>query len=1774
MKKNMPKRFLSLLLVFLMTLTLFVPAQAAQQENVSWQGQWIWTADSPSEAQWINLRKTFTLNEVPEIVEAKVSVDSRYWMWVNGNLAVYEGQLKTGPSASSWYYDCEDIAQYLVEGENTIAVLACYWGRNSSSTVKTGKQGFLFDAEFPAGALADGSTRLVSDTSWKVQRDPAFEAPDYHPNSRVGDVNTKYNAAKAVEGWQNPGFDDSAWANATIKTMAATDPRNTLAERPIPQFKVEEITKYGEEDWNVTVDASASFGALTLPEEYVVTATVSSLNGYNIGMAVCMGDENNFYMTELQKGTDGLFIKPQSRVAGKWSTLKSSGFTYVPGGTLKDKQEVKVEVNADTLVTYINGTQAETIEKTALESAGNSVGLRVSAAQQTILYAMKITDKSGNLIWEDNISEAQVGDSVTMFRDQTGAGTVEYREDANGDTYLFMNNAIVVAGDISGQWKQLQLPETYSVIGTVRSIKGNMGPAVCLTDKNHFYMAQLNFKTSGTTMTVGSKPHLRNNAWKYPTLTGSSVNVDVSGGDKFTVRMDVDKTTVTIYINDTLLGSFTDTTLARKGASVGFRQSGAEYAAVYELQVLDASGKVLWTDDISETAVGAMPSLFQRIDGAGVMEVQLDDNGEKFLHLNNGIVAAGEKVADTTKTYSFKNPTNMQGTPYLKVRSENGGEVIAVSSDSTSHAGGESVCHWYVTKAGEQEWEPYGWMNGWQIDFEMPSSVEVLELGWRKSGYATEQGGTASTGNDSLNQLYQEAYDTLLVTMRDSYMDCPDRERCQWWGDAVNEMQQAAYALDHEARLLYKKTLTQAVGWAEGRGGRLSTVVATPNFNELPVQCLAGVHSLWQYYLYYGETDILETCYDAFMDYLKLWSISDSGFLGHHDGTCDWIDWGKYEDTAVTETAWYYTALESMHNVAQLLGKEQADLDFLQGRMTLIRDNFESLYWSEDLGAYYSHTTNGKPDDRGNAMAVYAGLANPAHYADMLKVFQTVENASPYMEKYVLEAMYLMGYDEAAVTRSLKRFDGMLKDGYPTLYEYWLPSQLSGNGGTGSRNHAWSGAVLSMMYLYNAGITPTGAGFETFRVRPQIGGMSHAEATTDTVSGTISVKATADTLTVTVPEGSTSAEICVPRAANTASTIRLGNATVYAEGVSAVVLPEGVTYTGEDPDYVCFTVVPGTYTFTVAADGTPAPAASYEPSADKPLLKIQDGTDMLYAFRVFVNGEEVEMPYSHDEMDPLPYLDVFEAGETVTVSVKPVDPMNYEVWFNEGGDTVELTMDSDVLLTVGAKEKDCVDTLSISSVTVNNLLTNNSWPKNSVIDGQRICMDNARGYSSNGFTSPDISASPVVLTLDLGTVKTINQVSLFPRCDFSALTGGARSFPTDFTIAVSEDGSDYETVMTVVDHPNPGFHQVVCGFETTQARYVQITVTGLDGALYNESVHPRWRLQLAEVEVAHNSELEESQQTPPSVLVDEQIAAIGEVTLDSKTAIEAARAAYEALDDEQKAKVTQLAVLEAAEAAYAALVQAQADKAAAANAESLIAAIGKVTAESGEKIEAARTAYDALTENQKVLVTNLAVLDAAEQTYTIITTEVSLILTGADKINAYEKEVVYTLSAKDMNHLATLLLTFDVTEEYLSEPVITTAGDWYILAESWKDGKLSVVVCHNDSVDGEGDILSIAFKPMGQAGEASVAITTAQLGAYLDGRETFVPVNTENTSVTTIMECSVYDVNKDGVVNLLDMTRAQRYYGSFHPDADVNDDNKVDIDDLILIFNNYSGLVD
>ena len=112
---------------------------------------------------------------------------------------------------------------------------------------------------------------------------------------------------------------------------------------------------------------------------------------------------------------------------------------------------------------------------------------------------------------------------------------------------------------------------------------------------------------------------------------------------------------------------------------------------------------------------------------------------------------------------------------------------------------------------------------------------------------------------------------------------------------------------------------------------------------------------------------------------------------------------------------------------------------------------------------------------------------------------------------------------------------------------------------------------------------------------------------------------------------------------------------------------------------------------------------------------------------------------------------------------------------------------------------------------------------------------------------------------------------------------------------------------------------------------------------------------------------------------------IGTVTTDSKTKIDAAREAYSKLTEAQKNLVTNYQTLEKAEADYAKLVADKADQDAADAVIDLINGIGTVTKDSKAKIDAAREAYDKLTEIQKKLVLNYQVLEKAEEDYAKLT---------------------------------------------------------------------------------------------------------------------------------------------------------------------------------------------
>ena len=103
--------------------------------------------------------------------------------------------------------------------------------------------------------------------------------------------------------------------------------------------------------------------------------------------------------------------------------------------------------------------------------------------------------------------------------------------------------------------------------------------------------------------------------------------------------------------------------------------------------------------------------------------------------------------------------------------------------------------------------------------------------------------------------------------------------------------------------------------------------------------------------------------------------------------------------------------------------------------------------------------------------------------------------------------------------------------------------------------------------------------------------------------------------------------------------------------------------------------------------------------------------------------------------------------------------------------------------------------------------------------------------------------------------------------------------------------------------------------------------------------------------------------------VDALIAAIGQVTLDSGDAIATARHAFNSLTETQQALVSHPEALIGAEEAY--------DKLKASVVAAAIAGIGEVTLEKKDLIFEAQNLYDALTDTQKAFVTDYPVLQSA-----------------------------------------------------------------------------------------------------------------------------------------------------------------------------------------------------
>ncbi|MBA2480552.1 MAG: glycoside hydrolase [Planctomycetes bacterium] len=473
-------------------------------------------------------------------------------------------------------------------------------------------------------------------------------------------------------------------------------------------------------------------------------------------------------------------------------------------------------------------------------------------------------------------------------------------------------------------------------------------------------------------------------------------------------------------------------------------------------------------------------------------------------------------------------PYNCQLTPFLEIEAP-AGLVITMRTDHYCGGGNDkdfNVRAEYITTDGRQSFESPGWMNGHRVLYDIPEGIRIVALKFRESGYDCSFAGSFRCDDPFYNTLWEKARRTLYVTMRDTYMDCPDRERAQWWGDAVIEIEEAFYALDRGADRLGRKAILDLVRW-QREDRTLFSPIPTGNYSsELPQQMLAAIgrFGFWTYMLHSGDTALATEFYPHVRAYLSLWELDGESLIVHRKGGWDWGDWGTDIDVRLLDNTWYCIALEAAIRYAKLSGDE-GDIKGWRERHRTVVKAVQKHYWTVD--GFRSPEYQGPVDDRGNALAVLAGIASRKQWPTVTRVLMTSRHASPYLEKYVLEALFEMDQADLALRRMRDRYQPMVDSGLSTLWEFWT------TGGWGSSNHAWAGGPLSLLSMRAAGITPTAPGYATFRVAPRPGTLRDIEAEVVTVRGVIRAHfrrtPSRISLDVTVP-ASTHATIDLPTA--------------------------------------------------------------------------------------------------------------------------------------------------------------------------------------------------------------------------------------------------------------------------------------------------------------------------------------------------------------------------------------------------------------------------------------------------------------------------------------------------------------------------------------------------------------------------------------------------------------------------------------------------------------------
>ena len=464
----------------------------------------------------------------------------------------------------------------------------------------------------------------------------------------------------------------------------------------------------------------------------------------------------------------------------------------------------------------------------------------------------------------------------------------------------------------------------------------------------------------------------------------------------------------------------------------------------------------------------------------------------------------------------------------------------------------------FKASGGNQHHEAKNWVSGEGAIYNIPAGVTVKSVKYRETGFNTTFAGSFECNDNDYNILWRKAARTAYICMREHFYDCPDRERVGFWGDGTPELNQCFYVFDSNSHRLAKDLVRRKL---------------EPKFYPGQHLEFLGDYGLWFYYLQTGDLESIKAVYDQ----TKVFLFDTYQF----DNPKTWFDWGKeVKDTAVIETCFYYNCLRTLRKMALVTGHE-SDVAAIDQKLADIKSTFDNKYWK---GGYYMSSQVNEPDDRANAMAINAGLADHSKWQAIYDNVLTKKTySSCFFDRWVFEALCTMGRQDYALLRMHERYKTMIPCSFTTLWEHydrWWASRIDAFDDQSSLNHGWNPPAIILSKII-AGVSPIDPGWQSYQVMPKEAFLKSIKVVVPTIKGSVTVdlKKTASEYALTlISPADTSAIVGIPKASfSKLDQIKVNNTTVWDGTTHSDI--SGVSWSGEDAEHVKFKVAAGTWRF-------------------------------------------------------------------------------------------------------------------------------------------------------------------------------------------------------------------------------------------------------------------------------------------------------------------------------------------------------------------------------------------------------------------------------------------------------------------------------------------------------------------------------------------------------------------------------------------------------------------